>query len=57
MEIHTYKCQACQRRFAVLKAAKDVDEVKCPKCDSEEVEKVPSLFGANCSIFRPLGGG
>lgn len=66
MPIYAYRCRVCGESFEkLILSARKADEVVCPACESEEVERTPSLFGiggidrgtaaANCST--PVGGG
>jgi putative FmdB family regulatory protein len=44
MPIYEYECCKCCEKFEKLVFRSD-EGVSCPKCDSEEVQKVLSVFG------------
>ena len=46
MPIYTYRCRKCGEEFEklVLSAAR-ANEVACPCCQAQEVERRPALFG------------
>jgi putative FmdB family regulatory protein len=46
MPIYAYRCRQCGEEFEklVLSAAR-ADEVLCPCCQGQEVERRPALFG------------
>ena len=41
MPLYQYTCQECDHDFAAL--VNRGDKVECPKCESVEVEKLPSM--------------
>ena len=59
MPIYEYKCQKCGHEFEEL--VFEEKEIKCPKCNSKEIEKlIPSSFslgkgGNNSSGSCPTG--
>jgi len=59
MPIYEYKCQKCGHRFEEL--IFEEREIKCPKCNSKEIEKlIPSSVnigkgGSNNSGSCPTG--
>lgn len=50
MPIYAYRCCQCGVEFEklVLSAAK-ADQVTCPACQAEQVERRPALFGLGAS--------
>jgi putative FmdB family regulatory protein len=47
MPIFEYKCPNCGHRFEKLVlSSKRQRELRCPECDSPDVQKAISLFGA-----------
>ncbi len=49
MPIHEFKCTSCDHMFEMLIMNKDeIEELRCPKCMSPEVEKLMSA--ANVSV-------
>jgi len=44
MPIYEYECCKCCEKFERLVFRSD-EAVNCPKCESDEVEKVMSVFG------------
>jgi len=68
MPIYAYRCRHCGEDFEKLvRSAAGADEVVCPCCQSEEVERRPALFGlgglshgsalADSSCAPTVGGG
>ncbi len=63
MPLYEFECRSCGAEFEklVLKAA-EAENVKCPSCDSKEVEEKISSFasvcrnGASSSNCAPSGG-
>jgi putative FmdB family regulatory protein len=53
MPIYEYKCSSCGKDFEKLVFGSQ--EVKCPGCGSEEVEKKLSLFGMS-GVEKPFAG-
>jgi len=43
MPIYEFKCLKCQEFFELLVINNDEAELKCPKCNSEEFERVLSV--------------
>jgi putative FmdB family regulatory protein len=55
MPLYEYKCQKCGEEFEKLSKTSQADESKtCPKCGSQESERLVSIFG---SLFGCVGGG
>jgi putative FmdB family regulatory protein len=54
MPIYEFKCLACSQVFELLKLKKDDEKsgMKCPKCKSDEVERILSSVS-----FITSGGG
>ena len=47
MPIYEYRCTACHTAFSRLqKVGADSSGVRCPSCDNEEVERLPSAFAS-----------
>ena len=63
MPLYEFECRACGTEFEklVLKAA-EAEDVKCPSCESKEVEEKISSFasvsknGGSSSNCAPTGG-
>jgi putative FmdB family regulatory protein len=46
--IYEYRCSMCGERFEKLvRTSSGAAEVRCPKCDTEKVERQLSVFGIN----------
>jgi len=54
MPIYVYRCGKCGEKFELLIGiTRDKEELKCKKCNSKEIEKIPSGFSAGSSYgFR-----
>ena len=50
MPIFEYECKKCSHKFDIIYLPGEEEKPKCPKCDSEEVEKLISAAG-----IRPHG--
>jgi putative FmdB family regulatory protein len=47
MPIYEYRCRDCEREFSRLqKIGAGTEGVKCPKCESEKVERLLSSFAS-----------
>ncbi len=60
MPIYEFICNDCKKTFEkFVMTYRDVREVKCPKCGSNEVQKLMSNFSCGCgtSSFGTLGAG
>ncbi|HCF50134.1 MAG TPA: hypothetical protein DER60_07625 [Syntrophomonas sp.] len=44
MPIYEFKCKDCQRNFEVLTTIKKRENVKCPGCQSANIEALLSSF-------------
>lgn len=45
MPLYEYRCEECGRAFELLRRFSEVDrDVKCPVCDSEDVQRQMSSF-------------
>jgi len=45
MPLYEYRCRTCGKTFEMLRRMKDADQdLKCPDCLSEEVERLLSTF-------------
>ena len=51
MPLYEYRCEKCGKRFEKLRRMQDADQgVACPQCESDEVERLLSIFGtAGCA--------
>ena len=49
MPIFEYRCTACGENFSKLQFGANAEGVKCPKCDSSEVERQLSTFASASS--------
>lgn len=48
MPIYEYKCSNCNTKFEILhRSITKVEDVSCPKCNSNEVKKMLSTFSAS----------
>jgi len=46
--IYEYRCSVCGERFEKLvRTSSGQVDVRCPKCDAEEVERQVSVFGVS----------
>ncbi|MBU2487861.1 MAG: zinc ribbon domain-containing protein [Proteobacteria bacterium] len=58
MPIYEFKCRDCGEFFEILVMSKDAEaeaEAKCPKCESQEFERV--LSATNHAVGASDGGG
>ena len=46
MPIFEFKCKDCGEKFEKLIFSSDKEKIKCPKCNSENVNKVFSVFSS-----------
>ena len=46
MPIFEYKCKICNNKFEELVSG-DTENIKCPKCHSNQVEKLVSIFASS----------
>ncbi|MBM3319056.1 MAG: zinc ribbon domain-containing protein [Candidatus Eisenbacteria bacterium] len=53
MPIYEYRCMSCQHFFSLLVFGRE--EIRCPKCGADQVEKQFSIFGVGGS--SPSGAG
>ncbi len=45
MPIYEFNCTRCQERFEeILRSVAQAEEVVCPECGSEKVDRLPSGF-------------
>jgi putative FmdB family regulatory protein len=50
MPMYEYECRACKERFEVLqKVDEDNSGLRCPKCDTDEPDRVLSAFCSGAS--------
>jgi len=52
MPIYEYGCTSCGEKFEVLHRSGH-EAVKCPSCNSEEVERLLSTFAAHAAFKMP----
>ncbi len=45
MPIFEYKCENCQYNFEELIFSSQKEEVRCPKCYSDNLKRLISIFG------------
>jgi putative FmdB family regulatory protein len=53
MPIYVYRCRKCGEKFELLIGiTQDKEELKCKKCNSKAIEKIPSGFsvGSSCGV-------
>jgi putative FmdB family regulatory protein len=56
MPMYEYRCQGCGKSFELLRRMQDSDrDLKCPECQSDEVERLLSTFAAGGC--KPSGSG
>jgi putative FmdB family regulatory protein len=47
MPLYEYHCQDCNNTFELLRRIKDADDdLACPKCHSDKIERLLSTFAA-----------
>jgi putative FmdB family regulatory protein len=47
MPMYEYRCQSCGKSFEMLRRMQDSDrDLKCPECQSSEIERLLSTFAA-----------
>ncbi len=49
MPIYEYQCKKCKHVFEELVRSSDAGRVACPRCDSKEAERQPSVFAARAA--------
>ncbi len=51
MPLYEYECRECGARFELLRRMNDADrDVRCPKCQAKNAERLVSGFAAgNCA--------
>lgn len=58
MPLYEYHCEACGKRFELLRRLTDSDrDVKCPDCQSNRVERDFSTFASSGPAPSPAGCG
>jgi len=45
MPIYEYQCQVCEQQFEEMVRHAESEEVHCPRCGTDEVSRLFSLFG------------
>ncbi|MBQ3834452.1 MAG: zinc ribbon domain-containing protein [Elusimicrobia bacterium] len=56
MPLFEFICKKCGKKFEKLVFSTDNEKLKCPECNSEDVEKQFSTFSANSSGSAKSGG-
>ncbi len=47
MPVYTYECKDCGQKFELLVGVgAGNEEIKCKKCNSKNVQKIPTVFNA-----------
>ncbi len=50
MPIYEYRCTHCEHCFeALVWSSKEECELKCPRCECGDIERLLSLFARSCS--------
>ncbi len=58
MPLYEYECKKCGNKFEKLVFSSDSEDVKCPKCKSNETKRILSLFSSKASgCSSPVGSG
>lgn len=54
MPLYEYRCKRCGEVFEVLQLQSKEERAKCPRCGSEEVERLLSAcsLGSSCGTSR-----
>ena len=57
--MYEYRCKACGKTYEQLRRMQDADNnLKCPNCEAEDVERLVSAFAAGgCGSGASSGGG
>ena len=53
MPIYEYQCKKCENVFEYFHVGSDDNNVVCPACNSEEVEKVMSFGQVRANGIKP----
>lgn len=57
MPMYEYRCQECGKQFEMLRRMQDADEeLECPECQSEDVQRLLSTFAAGGCSTSGSGG-
>lgn len=58
MPIYEYRCQQCGEIYEKLRRIQDADrDLRCPKCESENVQRMVSAFATGSGGCAPSPGG
>ena len=58
MPIFTYQCKDCGEKFDLLLGVNsDKEQLKCKKCNSKNIVKMPSAFSVGAGENRPSSSG
>jgi len=52
MPIYEFKCRTCESQFEVLTSFKERDKVKCPACQSQEVDALLTTFSTKITPYQ-----
>jgi putative FmdB family regulatory protein len=55
MPIYEFRCPKCELKFEKLTSHKAVDEVSCPQCSQQPVERLLSVFATSTDNSLPCG--
>jgi putative FmdB family regulatory protein len=57
MPLYEYRCSSCGGNFELLRRIEDADgDLVCPRCQSEEIERLLSTFAKTGGGCGPRGG-
>ena len=57
MPVYEYRCKSCDTAFEHLaRTMSATEDIRCPSCDSHDVEKALSVFAAREGARRPAPG-
>jgi putative FmdB family regulatory protein len=54
MPLYEYECRGCGHRFEALVRPQDTDKPGCPSCNSQDLERLLSLFAASSDSTKSL---
>jgi putative FmdB family regulatory protein len=57
MPLYDYRCQVCGAVFERLQKSPSTPDVRCPRCDSTDIDRLPSLCAPPVTGGCPPGGG
>ncbi|MBO8138576.1 MAG: zinc ribbon domain-containing protein [Desulfotomaculum sp.] len=59
MPTYDFKCKDCGNKFTVIVSISEKDKVKCPKCQSSNIQQLLTGFftkGSSCGSTEQGGG-